>query len=422
MTSEPLRVDFERLKSDILRLAGIGRTADQGIYRMAFSDGDMAGRAWLRGRIEQAGLGFHQDGAANLHARLDWDEQTPSVMTGSHIDTVPGAGHLDGALGVLCGLEALRVLKEQGVVLQRPLELVAFSDEEGRFGGMFGSQALTGDISPEWIHQARDLDGVTLVEAMAAQGLDAMEALSAARPPQSLHAFVEMHIEQGPILDREGVPIGVVEGICGLQRWEVTFEGTPNHAGTTPMNMRNDAFGGLAEFGSEIDRVLEEHGGPQSVATIGRIELLPGAANVVPGEVRFALEFRDIDAEVLAELADAFIRTLAAIARRRKLMFKFEVLSEIDPVACDPAIRKLIAEGAERLELPHHSLPSGAAHDTQKLARITRAGMIFVPSKAGRSHSAAEWTAWSDIEAGANLLLHTLYQLATEPSPETPHE
>lgn len=415
-----LRIDFERLKADILSLAEVGRTADQGIYRMAFSDGDMDGRDWLRRRIEQAGLAFHQDGAANLHARLAWDAQLPSVMTGSHIDTVPGAGHLDGALGVLCGLEALRVLDEQNLALQHPLELVAFSDEEGRFGGMFGSQALSGDISPEWIHQARDLNGVTLVEAMAARGLDAMDALSAARRPNSVHAFVEMHIEQGPVLDGKGVSIGVVEGICGLQRWEVRLTGTPNHAGTTPMTLRNDAFGGLAEFGAEIDRVLEEHGGPLSVATIGRVELFPGAANVVPGEARFALEFRDIDAAVLLELADAFRRTLSAIARRRRLMFEFEVLSEIAPVACDPAIRELIADGAQRLGLPHHSLPSGAAHDTQKMAHIARAGMIFVPSKAGRSHSAAEWTAWNDIEAGANLLLNTLHRLATEPLPETP--
>lgn len=414
MTFPNLRINSERLRQDIRTLSEIGRTSDQGIYRMAFSDGDMLGRKWLQKRIEDAGLSFQQDGAANLHARLNWDDRIPSVMTGSHIDTVPGAGHLDGALGVLCGLEALRVLHEQQLELKRPTELVAFSDEEGRFGGMFGSQALTGDISPEWIHQARDLKGVTLVEAMAAQGLDAMDALSAARPPRSLYAFVELHIEQGPVLDREEVPIGVVEGICGLQRWEVSLSGVPNHAGTTPMDMRNDAFGGLAEFGNEIGRVLEEHGGPLSVATIGRVELFPGAANVVPGEARFALEFRDIDGQVLAEVADAFQRTLSAIARRRKLHFRYEVLSDIAPVACDVDIQRLIADGAGHLDLPFHSLPSGAAHDTQKLARITRAGMIFVPSKAGRSHSAAEWTAWDDIQAGANLLLNTLYQLANE--------
>ncbi|MDT8321226.1 MAG: Zn-dependent hydrolase [Xanthomonadales bacterium] len=412
MTAPLLRIDFNRLKSDVETLAAIGRAEDRGIYRMAFSDNDMAARDWLRGRIEQAGLDCYEDEAANIHGRLQWDGERPSVMTGSHIDTVPGAGHLDGALGVLCGLEALRVLNEAGEEFERPLETVAFSDEEGRFGGMFGSQALSGDISPEWIYGARDLDGQSLVEVMARQGLDAMDALSAVRAPGSLHAFVELHIEQGPVLDRDSTPIGVVEGICGLQRWEVSLVGVPNHAGTTPMNMRKDAFHGMAEFAGEIERVLEEHGGPNSVATVGRVELLPGAANVVPGEARFALEFRDIDADVLQDLSRAFRRTLSAIARRRQLMFEFEVLSDIEPVACDPRIQQLISQTADDLGHARHSLPSGAAHDTQNLARIVPAGMIFVPSKSGRSHSIAEWTAWDDIEAGANVLLNCLYRLA----------
>lgn len=409
-----LKVNFERLKSDVETLSAIGRDTTHGIYRMAFSDGDMAGREWLRERIDAAGLDFEQDGAANLHARLDPGIDAASVMAGSHIDTVPGAGHLDGALGVLCGLEALRVIQENALPLQRPVELVAFSDEEGRFGGMFGSQALSGDISPEWILDARDLDGLTLSEAMQRHGLDAMAALTAARAPDSLYAFVELHIEQGPVLDREGVPIGVVEGICGLQRWEVRLTGTPNHAGTTPMSMRNDAFQGLAEFAVAIDGLLESHGGPQSVATIGRAELFPGAANVVPGEARFALEFRDIDAPVLKALADAFRTSLSAIAQRRQLMFTFDVLSDIDPVSCDAGLQRTIAETADAFGYRRIALPSGAAHDTQKIAGITRAGMIFVPSKAGRSHSAAEWTTWTDIEAGANVLLNTLYKLASE--------
>jgi len=414
MTKPALEVDIGRLKQDIQSLSEIGRKQSHGIYRMAFSDGDMAGRAWLRQRIEEAGLQFHQDGAANLHARLQWQENTASVMTGSHIDTVPGAGHLDGALGVLCGLEALRVLQENDVHLQRPLELVAFSDEEGRFGGMFGSQALSGDISPEWILDAADLNGEGLVSAMSKQGLEAMDALEAARTPESLYAFVELHIEQGPVLDREGVNIGVVEGICGLRRWDVTLQGVANHAGTTPMDMRNDAFQGLAEFAGQIERILQEHGGPLSVATIGRAELLPGAANVVPGEARFSLEFRDLESSTLDELADAFRLTLSTLARRRQLMFEFREQSNILPVSCDDYVRDLISATAAHLGYSQTRLPSGAAHDTQKLARLTRTGMIFVPSKAGRSHSAAEWTAWSDIQAGANVLLNTLYQLAME--------
>lgn len=414
MSSDRLSIDFDRLKSDIHTLAEIGSEKDQGITRTAFSDGDMAGRAWLQGRIEDAGIEVYQDGAANLHGRLNWQDKTPSVMTGSHIDTVPNAGHLDGALGVLCGLEALRVIKENNIELKRPLELVAFSDEEGRFGGMFGSQALSGNITPDWIHSARDLDNISLTEAMKAQGLNAIDALTASRSPDSVHAFVELHIEQGPILDQASLPIGVVEGICGLRRWEVTLDGVANHAGTTPMNMRNDAFHGLVEFSGEINRILEEHGAAFSVATIGRVELFPGAANVVPGKAVFALEFRDLNERVLDDLSEAFQRTLSALARRRGLMFSYEVLSVLAPVACDGVVQSIIKRTAKNLGLETKKMPSGAAHDTQQMARIARTGMIFVPSKSGRSHSAAEWTDWHDINSGANVLLNTLLQLATE--------
>jgi N-carbamoyl-L-amino-acid hydrolase len=414
LTNQPLKIDFQRLRADIDELAGIGRAEDHGIYRMAFSDADMVARAWLRKCIEQAGLSSYQDGAGNLFGRLNWDNTIPSVMTGSHIDTVPGAGHLDGALGVLAGLEALRVLKESGLPLKRPLELVAFSDEEGRFGGMFGSQALGGNISPEWIHAARDLSNMGLVEAMARQGLNATDALTAARAPATLHAFVEMHIEQGPVLDESGASIGVVEGICGLRRWEVCFSGIANHAGTTPMSMRVDAFQGLVAFSVEVESILEIHGGPLSVATIGRVELSPGAANVVPGEALFTLEFRDMDEVVLDNLSDAFQQTLSTIARRRGLMFSFAVLSQLEPVTCNDHIKAVIDATAHELGNGVHRMPSGAAHDTQQLAHITRTGMIFVPSKGGRSHSAAEWTDWNDINAGANVLLNTLYKLATE--------
>jgi N-carbamoyl-L-amino-acid hydrolase len=416
LTSQPLSINSQRLKSDLEELAAIGRADDQGIYRMAFSDGDMAARDWLKGRIEEAGLTFYQDGAANIHARLNWNAHDASVMTGSHIDTVPGAGHLDGALGVVCGLESLRLLKESGASLKRPLELVAFSDEEGRFGGMFGSQALSGAISPEWIHSAKDLSGESLVQSMQAQGLNAMDALTAARSPQSLYAFVEMHIEQGPVLDGLGASIGLVEGICGLNRWGVRLIGVANHAGTTPMSMRNDAFQGMVEFAGEIDRLLGDYGSDASVATIGRVELIPGSANVVPGEARFALEFRDLSTTVLADLSDAFRLMLSSIARKRGLMFEFEVLSQLQPVVCDSHIKKAIESTIKTLGYKHYALPSGAAHDTQQLANITHTGMIFVPSKGGRSHSAAEWTSWNDIEAGANVLLNTLYQLANEES------
>ena len=413
MTVNELRVNAQRLREDIDALAQIGRHEDHGIYRMSFSPGDMAGREWLRRRIVDSGLTLHQDGAANISARLNWNDKTPGVVAGSHIDTVPGAGHLDGALGVVCALEALRVLQEQDVGLRRPLEALAFTDEEGRFGGMLGSQAIAGLVTPEYLHNACDLDGVSLETAMAEHGLDVREALHAQRPPGSIHAYVELHIEQGPVLDRKGVSIGIVDAITGLFKWEITLSGAANHAGTTPMNMRSDAFQGLAEFAGEIDRVLEEYGSPRSTATIGRVELKPGAANVIPGQVIFSLDVRDADDATLKMLAEAFSRTLSAIARRRGLMFEFAVLSELAPVRCAAQVIQAIEQSVENANMSSTHITSGAAHDAQIIAGIAPAGMIFVPSKEGRSHSAAEWTAWADIEAGANTLLNTLRRLAS---------
>ena len=407
-----LSINRARLQEDIDALAAVGRHEDHGLYRMAFSDGDMAGRLWFEEKVKQAGLDFYQDGAANLHARLYADDSRPSIIMGSHLDTVPGAGHLDGALGVLVALECLRCFKEQGLESNYPLEAIAFTDEEGRFGGMLGSQAIAGKLSPEAILHAVDLNGISVTEAMQAVGLNAMDALHARRDPGSIHAFLELHIEQGPVLDQAGISIGNVDAIAGLFKWEVNLIGSANHAGTTPMDMRSDAFMGLSEFSTQIQRLLEENGSARSVATIGRVNLFPGAANVVPGRAEFSLEARDTDPRVLADLADAFRKALSAIARRQKLMFEFKVLSEIAPVKSDPGIVDTIENVAKSLHLPLLQMASGAAHDTQIMASITRAGMIFVPSKDGRSHSIAEWTDMDHIEKGANVALNTLYRIA----------
>ncbi|MCX4240867.1 Zn-dependent hydrolase [Paraliomyxa miuraensis] len=407
-------VDFPRLQQDLEALAAIGRHADHGIHRPAFSPAFMDAQRWLQQRIEEAGLSLELDGALNVIGRLAGPPGRPAVVTGSHIDSVPGGGTLDGALGVVAGLEALRRIRELGVSLAHPLEVVAFTDEEGRFGGMFGSQAMAGHLTPETIVNARDLRGITLVDSMQALGFDAMHALRAARSPRTVQSFVELHIEQGPVLDRAGLHVGVVEGIVGLFKWTVRLRGMANHAGTTPMNMRHDAFQGLAELAGELDRILEEHGGDASVATIGRVELRPGAANVVPSQVEFSLEARDIDPDVLTELGLGFRRAMSAIARRRGLMFEFDVLSEIDPVACDPKVLAAIEQSADSLGVKSQRLPSGAAHDAQSMAYLAPVGMIFVPSKDGRSHSPAEWTSWESIEIGANCLLRTLLRLATD--------
>lgn len=409
-----LTIDFQRLKDDIESLSQVGRVDNNGIFRMAFSEGDMAGRKWFKDKLQKTGLEVYEDGAANIYGRLNWDGVTPSVATGSHLDTVPGAGHLDGALGVIVGLECLRRIKEENLALALPLEVIAFSDEEGRFGGMLGSQAIAGRLTPETILNAEDLDGIKLVEAMKAHGYDAMQALHARRNPGTFHSFIELHIEQGPILDQMGFSVGIVDAIAGLFKWEVSLIGTPNHAGTTPMHMRNDAFQALAEFSSQIQRILDENGSERSVATIGRVAISPGAANVIPGRVDFSLEVRDTEQRVLDELKNAFRRALSAVARRRDVMFEFAVLSEIHPVKCDVSLISDLKSVSDALKTPSLQMASGAAHDTQFIASITRAAMIFVPSKEGRSHSMAEWTDMEHIEKGANVLLNTLIGLAGE--------
>lgn len=409
-----LTVNFDRLRDDIAALSEIGRAEDGGIYRMAFSDADMQARHWLQERIDTAGLESYIDGAANVFGRLPNTEYSdvPSVIMGSHIDTVPGAGHLDGSLGVLVALECLRRIQEEGLQPRYPIEIVSFTDEEGRFGGMLGSQALIGEINPDTILNTRDLDGVALTDAMAAHGYDAMNALRARRAPQSIHAYLELHIEQGPVLNRLGHQVGIVERITGLTKWAIRLIGAPDHAGTTPMPMRKDAFQGLAEFANELPRILEENGSDESVATIGKVELFPGAANTVPGRVDFSLDVRDVDRDVLVQLSDAIRRALSAIARRRNLMFEFDILSLVEPKPCDPEIVDTISNAAKELQLSAHRMNSGAAHDAQCMAKLTRVGMIFVPSVEGRSHSPAEWTHWEDIDNGANLALVSLMRIA----------
>jgi len=407
-----LRVQLARLKSDLVRLAEFGKShEDAGIYRMAFTEADWQARQWLKRKMQDLGMATRIDGAGNVIGHWPPDLDEPSVIMGSHTDTVPCGGHLDGSLGVMVGLECARVIIEAQVRPSHPIEVVSFSDEEGRFGGMLGSQAFTGNITPETIASAVDLQGIALSDAMRARGLDPMETLEARRSPESIESYLELHIEQGPVLSQIRKAVGIVDEITGLFRWSCRLKGKPNHAGTTPMDLRQDAFLGLAEFANEIPRVLEENGSDRSRATVGNVSLAPGSANTVPGLAEFSLDVRDTDAGTLEELFDAFRKALSAIARRRNLMFEFEEVSRIIPVDCSKRVVQTIYEKAEALGLSYEIMPSGAAHDAQLVAQMAEVGMIFVPSKDGQSHSPAEWTAWQDIEAGANLMLQSVLEL-----------
>lgn len=415
MLTQESGVSIDRISADLKQLAEIGRSDDGGLYRMAFTDADMQGKDWLEARMREAGLETTRDGACNVIGRLPGkNPDAPTLLIGSHIDTVPCAGILDGTLGVLTGLECLRVLKQAGRVPDCDIELIAFSDEEGRFGGMFGSQALAGQITPETIHSSADPAGERLEEAMKALGLDPWEALQARRDPESIGGYLELHIEQGPVLSQAGEQVGVVEAITGLFKWSITFSGEPNHAGTTPMVMRRDAFMGVADFAHEVPRILDENGSERSRATIGRVELTPGSPNTVPGEATFTIDVRDTDETTMNEIAAAIRKVLGAIARRRGLRFSYQVESWIKPVNCDPRLVGHVEAAAADGGLRYRRMESGAAHDAQIIASVCPVAMIFVPSLEGKSHSPAEWTAWDDIEAGARVMLGAIERIAFE--------
>jgi beta-ureidopropionase / N-carbamoyl-L-amino-acid hydrolase len=416
LSLDSLRIDMNRLRSDLITLGQIGQKgegeADIGLYRVAFSDADLEGRRWLLQRIEQAGLKGYMDKAINVFGTLPGREKGPSLLVGSHTDTVPNGGILDGALGVLAGLECLRVMKEAKIVPRFPVELVNFCDEEGRFGGMLGSQALVGDLNRASIFSKRDPDGISLKTVMEKQGLDPMGLLEVQRQPETVRAFLELHIEQGPVLDHLKKPVGVVDGIAGLFKWKAKLLGKANHAGATPMTMRQDVFMGLADFAKEIPRVLNEDGTERSRATIGKVDLIPGFPHTIPGEVDFSLVVRDTDRGVMEELEKSFRKVLSAIARSRNLRFEYVRESWIAPTTCDPDLVKRLVFQAERLAYPYEVMPSGAGHDAQFVSRLCPVAMLFVPSKDGVSHAPQEWTDWDDVEKGANLLLHSIIDLS----------
>ena len=407
-----LRISFARLKQDLEELGSIGRTPQGGVWRPSFSDADMQARRWLTDRITAAGMEARVDAAGNIFGR--WQTGSPVVLAGSHIDSVPNGGRFDGALGVVAGLECLRRIKEEGIRLRHPLELVAFTDEEGAFGGFFGSYAFTGVLKAEDIPKARDSTGLRIADAMGRHGLDAMRAPTARRDFGQIRAYVELHIEQGPVLEARQIPIGVVDTIVGIHRYGITFRGRADHAGTTPMRDRKDALLGAADLilrGRELVLTL---GTEASRVTVGVIQVKPAVGNIVPAEATLTYELREQSGELLGSLAEKSRALAAKVASARGLEVSIETILEIDPVPVAEEVKAAIMAAADELGLTHLRLPAMAGHDAQVVGRVASAGMIFVPSRDGRSHSPLEFTADEDVERGANVLLLTLLRLAAE--------
>jgi len=407
-----VRTNFARLKRDLEELGAVGRTQEGGVSRPSWSDADMQARRWLMERITAAGMEARVDAAGNIFGR--WQSGSPVVLVGSHIDSVPNGGMFDGVLGVLAGLECLRRIKEEGVRLRHPLELVAFTDEEGAFGGFFGSYAFTGLLKAENIPNIKDSKGLRILDAMARHAMDAMQAPKAHRNPEGIRAYVELHIEQGPILESQRIPIGLVEAIVGIRRYGITFRGRADHAGTTPMKDRKNALLGAADLVLKGHNLILAEGTPASRVTVGILQLKPAVGNIVPAEAYLTYELREQSAEMLRTLAEKSHALAAEVASVWGLEISIETILEIDPVPMADEVKAVIVAAAEELGCKVHRLPAMAGHDAQVVGRVAKAGMIFIPSKDGRSHSPLEFTADEDVERGANVLLLTLLKLAAE--------
>lgn len=400
------RINPDRLRNDLEELSAIGRLETGGVHRAAFSEAYQEASAWLLGRMCEAGLHARVDPVGNVLGRLG--TAAPTVISGSHIDTVPGGGSLDGAFGVLAALECARTIRDIAETLPRALEIAAFVDEEGSYLGCLGSLAFTDQLAANSLDQARNSGGRPLIEAMEDVGLYPRGYSQAARDSGEIAAFIELHIEQGPVLEQSGVSIGIVEGIVGINQMIFRFLGQPDHAGTTPMDLRKDAFSGAARFATEARELVMREGSPSTRLTYGVINAKPQSVSVIPFEVELRQELREVSLEKL----DYFVAQTKDLAKETAQQFKLELYCEeviqVAPADMSQTIQRRIEAACKLLGLDSLRLASGAGHDAQVFAKVTNTGMIFVPSKGGRSHRPDEWTDWIDLESGANVLLHTL--------------
>jgi N-carbamoyl-L-amino-acid hydrolase len=408
-------VDGDRLNRSLFQLAEIGKLPKGGVSRVAFSPEDVLARQLVQSWMLEAGMTVCIDAAGNLIGRYAGRRDgAVALATGSHIDTVPVAGRYDGCLGVLAGIEMVRSLNDQQIRLDHPLEVIVFTDEER---SVLGCKAMAGEIKEGPDYYCR-LDGTPIQSCLEKVGGDWSKIETAKRvhevaPGQyrsDIAAFVELHVEQGGVLEHLGVPIGVIDGIVGQYRFAVSVIGRMNHAGTTPMHLRKDALVAAAQIVLAVNKIAVETPGDQ-VATVGYLNVSPNATNTVPGTVDLRIDLRDLSQEHLEDLVRRIEQELAAIAAATKTKISMHETLHILPTMATAAIKDTIQQVCEDLGLSHVRLPSRAGHDAQEIGRFTDMGMIFVPSQAGVSHSKDEYTSPEQCAQGANVLLQTFLRL-----------
>ena len=408
---QKMTVSKVRLSDNLKRLRVYGINEMNGNDRVAYSDYDIQAREYLKGYLKNLGLTVKVDYAANIIARKEGtDKKLKPIAFGSHIDAVPNGGHYDGPLGVIGGIEALETILDNKIITSRPLELIIFTNEEG---GVFGSRALAGKLNDDAL-EVKTASGFTNGEGVDRLGGDQRKIFDVVKSSNDYHAFVELHIEQGNILNKKNIDIGVVTGIVGLKWWDVTIEGFANHAGTTPMGERKDPMITAADFILLVKNVINEIPGNQ-VGTVGKIEAFPGAPNVIPGKVKLSLEIRDLDENKIDFLFNEIEKRAKIIALENETIVSFSSIDiNASPALMDDQIQALIIDAANELNYSFKKMPSGAGHDAQDMAIIVPSGMIFIPSVDGISHSPKEFSSDEAVYKGTNILLNTILKLDKE--------
>jgi hydantoinase/carbamoylase family amidase len=407
------------LHTAIAELAGIDSVHDgHGLTREVYTPEYARAVALVRELMTGAGLGVREDAAGNVYG--GWpgsDPDLPAVWTGSHFDTTLNAGAYDGVLGVLGAVAAVEQLRGAGFQPRRTIEVVGMAGEEPRFGaGCIGSRAMIGALSREELDLMTDRNGVSIAEAMRCAGLDPDRIAEARFDPATVAAFVELHIEQGAVLEQRGIPVGVVERIAAPHQLRITFTGKARHAGSTPMGLRHDALAGAAEIVLAVERLARESSSGSTVATVGVLTVAPGAVNVIPGEVSMDVDVRDVVLEPREELIAELRAEVERIATRRGLEAGVRRVVFDRPAPCDPEIVRTIRAACEELQVPYLDMASGAYHDAMVLGAEVPVAMIFVPSRDGLSHHPDEYTAPEQLELGVAVLAGTLRRLAGEAS------
>ena len=400
--------------ADLDALAAIGGLPNGGVDRLAWSTADVEGRAWFAERIRQAGLEPRRDSALNVFGHVA-GAPGPFLLTGSHLDSVPNGGRLDGAYGAVAALEVLRTLAEHGDPAADRVEIVGFSDEEGvRFSiGLLGSLALCGELALDRLRAAKDLEGAPIETVLEQAGTHVERLIEAHDHLSSVAAFLELHVEQGPRMEADAVELAVVTGIVGVYRQQVRILGVQNHAGTTPFRLRRDAGQAAAAASSGLRRLVQAVN-DEAVANIGVMRFSPGGINIVPGEATFTLEIRHAKEGVVREILNAFTRRLDQVCREEGCESSVELLSWVPPAPMDPRQMRIIEAACHDLGTPPARLWSGAGHDAAVLSRHVPTGMVFVPSVGGISHAPEEATADNQLVLGARALLRAVRTAATQ--------